>query len=335
MQQYCETIPNGTPKYTPLNGAGLNFLNTEKSLIICADDFALSAPVSEAITQLAGAGRISATSVMSLSPYWRGHAEALRVHSSRVDVGLHLDLTSEFARTEGYGESLNQVLLKSFTTGYPDGLLDAVIESQLDKFEAVWGAPPDHIDGHQHIHQFPGIRSRLVRILLNRYADKKMRPWLRVSKVRPNDFKSNVISLTGAERLRALLEASSFNFSPVLLGVYGFNQTQIQYRAGFKQWLSVAAKLDLARLWETAKPHEVGANEEQEQQEGQSSKLKGSILLPPSVMCHPSTLALEGDPIGRARSAEFAYLSSKDFENDLAQSTLTLVRASSFIQKNK
>jgi len=300
---------NGTPKYTPRNGAGLNFLNLEKSLIICADDFALNDSVSDAIAQLARAGRISATSVLSLSPLWPNHALRLKDQRGLVDVGLHLDLTSEFARAAGYGASLGQVMLRSFGLGYHSTKLDSVIESQLDRFESIWGGPPEHIDGHQHIHQFPGIRSCLLRVLRARYSSLNERPWVRVSQVRPAHLKSRVISLTGAQRLKEMLVAEGFNLSPLLLGVYGFNLNQPQYRAAFNEWLNLIQQMQ-------ATDQDLNAHK-----------------LPPTIMCHPGMQAQVGDAIGSARCVEFEYLSSETFRNDLSAASLRLVRGSECIRK--
>ena len=84
-----------------------------KSVVLCADDFALSAPVSEAIVQLAQAHRISATSAMVLSPRWMEDAARLKTLRGQIDVGLHLDWTSEFAVRQGHGHSLGQTMLRS------------------------------------------------------------------------------------------------------------------------------------------------------------------------------------------------------------------------------
>ncbi len=324
MQQYCETILNGTPKYTPLNGAGLKFLNLEKSLIICADDFALNDAVSDAIISLASKGRISATSALTLSPFWPAHARQLKAQGNLcLDVGLHLDLTSEFARDAGYGADLNQVLLKAVGFGYHSSSMDSIIASQLDRFESVWGAPPDHIDGHQHIHQFAGIRNSLIRVLRTRYPSTNTRPWVRVSNVRPINVKSSVISLTGAKRLRGLLENDGINFSPVLLGVYGFNLNKDKYRAAFLPWLNLVDGIEESRLMQVTR-HKYLMIE---------LNKPTSTALPPTIMCHPSMLAQEGDSIGQARTEEFAYFDSEAFKGDLSASLLTLVRGTQFIQK--
>jgi predicted glycoside hydrolase/deacetylase ChbG (UPF0249 family) len=56
------------------------------------------------------------------------------------------------------------------------GLLDRreikdEIERQLDRFELGLHAPPDHIDGHQHVHVLPGIRNVLLDTVRRRYPN--------------------------------------------------------------------------------------------------------------------------------------------------------------------
>ncbi|MEO7954299.1 MAG: ChbG/HpnK family deacetylase, partial [Polaromonas sp.] len=125
-----------------------------KRLILCADDFALNAPVSEGIAALARAGRLSATSAMVLSPRWAADAALLRELRGQIDIGLHLDWTSGFARAAGHGMSLSAAMLKAVLGGFDQAAARTVIARQLDAFESVWQAPPDHIDGHQHVQQF-------------------------------------------------------------------------------------------------------------------------------------------------------------------------------------
>jgi len=77
-------------------------LSTASSVIICADDFAISPEVSEGIALLAEQSCISATSVMSLSPHWPAVSTFLPKVKNKIDVGLHFDLTSEFSIRSGY-----------------------------------------------------------------------------------------------------------------------------------------------------------------------------------------------------------------------------------------
>ena len=76
------------------------------TVTLCADDYAVHACASQGIVALARQQRLSATSVMSLSPRWTADAPALREPKGPVSVGLHLDWTSDFARTARPGQSL-------------------------------------------------------------------------------------------------------------------------------------------------------------------------------------------------------------------------------------
>src|SRR5512133_4208043 len=141
-----------------------------KGLILCADDFAVNAGASRGIAKLAAMGRISATSVLVLSPRWEQDVALLQDLRGRIDVGLHLDWTSDFALAAGHGLSLGAAMRQAVFGGFDQTAACVVIERQLDAFEAQWQAPPDYVDGHQHVQQFAGIRQALVQVLSRRYA---------------------------------------------------------------------------------------------------------------------------------------------------------------------
>ncbi len=172
-----------------------------KRVVLCADDYALNASVSQGIVNLARTKRLSATSVMTLSPRWSDDAPALRELRGVIDVGLHLDWTSEFAQQAGHGNSLGAVMWQSLRGALHAGAVREAIERQLDAFELHWQAAPDHVDGHQHVQQFSGVREVLVEVLQKRYGLKAHRPWLRVSKVAQSDVKSHIITWMGASSL--------------------------------------------------------------------------------------------------------------------------------------
>jgi len=165
-----------------------------KPLVLCADDYAQEAGVSHAIVQLARQGRLSATSAMVLSPRWRQDAAPLAELRERLDVGLHLDWTSPYAQAAGHGLTLARAMRRALMGGFEQSGARTVIERQLDLFEAHWQAAPDHVDGHQHVQQFAGIREPLVELLARRYGMKK--PWLRLSRapLGQRDLKSRVIA---------------------------------------------------------------------------------------------------------------------------------------------
>ena len=108
-----------------------------KPLVLCADDYAQHAGVTQAVLALARQGRLTATSAMVLSPRWRADAAPLRELRARLDVGLHLDFTSDFAIAAGHGLSLGAALRRALLGGFDAEAARGVIERQLDAFAHV------------------------------------------------------------------------------------------------------------------------------------------------------------------------------------------------------
>ena len=264
----------------------------QKPIVMCADDYALNDSVSQGILALAKQARLSATSVMALSPLWQQLAPALRELQGTIDVGLHLDWTSEFAQQAGWGQGLAAVMWRSLSGGLDAPRVREAIERQFDAFETVWQAPPDHVDGHQHIQQFDGLREVLCEVLLRRYGQSKQKPWLRISQTHKAGFKGALISWMGANSLSDWANAQNWPFVSPLLGVYGFDGTMDNYARRMQGWLADAAHLETTAL----------------------------------IMCHPALQGEQGDAIGSARANEFAYLSSDEFVAHLNQAQVQLVR---------
>lgn len=267
-------------------------LNT-KSVVLCADDYALNASVSQGIVALSRLSRLSATSVMSLSPRWGEDAAALREVRDRLDVGVHLDWTSSFAVDAGHGDGLAVVMARAALRLYKLKTIEDEIERQLDAFETQWGTVPDHIDGHQHIQQFPVFRDALGRVLARRYASAPQRPWLRVSEVAQPELKAKIISAMGAQALKTWAKAQVWPMVSPLLGAYEFDGDLAGYAAHMQAWLRDVPSSPCAL-----------------------------------IMCHPAVSAQVDDAIGDARKREFAYLASSDFLQHLADAQVRLVRGS-------
>jgi predicted glycoside hydrolase/deacetylase ChbG (UPF0249 family)/putative flippase GtrA len=152
-------------------------------IILCADDYAMTEGISRAVGELAAAKRLSATSVMVNLAHWPAAAPRLRAHRGHLSIGLHLNLTlgpplgpmprlAPAGRLPGAGSLVARALC---------GLLDGEevrgeIERQLDRFETGLQFPPDHIDGHQHVHVLPKVRTALLRAARRRYPTRPQRP---------------------------------------------------------------------------------------------------------------------------------------------------------------
>ena len=263
-----------------------------KHITLCADDFALHPAVDAAVVTLAQAGRVSATSCMTTAPRWPQAAQLLAPLRPALQVGLHWNLT------EGHGQpalSLVQVLMRAYSGRISATTAADSLQRQLDAFEQHTGTPPDFIDGHQHIHQLPGLRTALLQVLRQRYgADARkasQAPWVRSTL--PAQWginKAAVLALLGGYRLHQLLGRTGLRHNPQFAGVYGFDAaTPAAYGAHMAAWLRSAPS--------------------------------GTLL-----MCHPANAAVPGDAISAQRAIEYAYLASPAFGQLLRSSQAVVVQ---------
>ena len=265
------------------------------SLVVCADDYALNPGVSRGIVDLAERGRISATSAMVLSPHWPEHAPWLRDLRDRISVGLHLDWTSPWAHRAGHGTSLGALMVRSLVRGVDVRDIRRCMEDQMDRFEQAWQAPPDHIDGHQHLQQFPVFRDALMEVLQARYPHA--RPWVRVSCPVPADrgLKPWLIGRMGAQALMHLADQAGVPHSQALVGITDFQGDAQAWLAQARTWL------------------------------GWASNRSGVVM-----MCHPGWLQEDArDPIAAARAREQEALAGPQWPALLQQLGWELVRTPS------
>lgn len=143
-----------------------------KSLVLCADDFGLSAYINEGILQLLEQQRLSAVSCMTELPDWHASAKALLPYQQQAAIGLHFNLTESTRAVP-----LGKLMLQALTGRIDRDWIKAELNRQLDDFESTLGVAPDFIDGHQHVHIFSGVREVLAEVLVQRYPVQ--RPWVR------------------------------------------------------------------------------------------------------------------------------------------------------------
>jgi predicted glycoside hydrolase/deacetylase ChbG (UPF0249 family) len=179
-------------------------MNEHGMLTLCADDYALTDGISRAIGELAAARRLSATSVMVTMPHWPAASARLRVHRGHLAIGLHLNLTlgrplgiMPRLAPNGTFPSRNKLMALTLL-----GIADSVevgeeIGRQLDVFEQNLGFPPDHIDGHEHVHVLSGVRQPLLEAASRRYP--RIKPLIRD----PSDRPRSILARAGSPRLKA------------------------------------------------------------------------------------------------------------------------------------
>lgn len=271
---------------------------TRRRIAICADDFGSHASVDEAVLLLAEHGRVTATSCMVGGPSWPRGCLPLRdaAAAGQLDAGLHLDLT-QFPANASLQRPLREWMVRTFTGQVDRSAVTSEIRSQLDRFEQAMGQPPAHVDGHEHVHQFPVVRDVLMDVLLERYGTTSPRPWLRCTRrAGAAGFKAWVIEHTGAKALGQLSRRHGFPQNRALLGVYDFTGGARRYRELLLDWVLHSHAADL-------------------------------------LMCHPASLPGTGDAISSARVDEYEVLRAPSFEADLREAGIDVVRMSQILRE--
>ena len=275
------------------------------AIVVCADDYGLAEGVSGAIAELIMARRLSATSCMVTRPGWRNAAAALRVVVAHApaDVGLHLTLTDHAPLSAAARRALGQrmpalgaLLPRALLRRLPAAALRDEVRAQFDRFEEEWGAPPDYVDGHQHVHLLPGVREAVVDEVLRRATPGRM--WVRDCVEAPAAIvqrgvgatKAAVLDLLGM-RLRSLLRAAGIPANQGFSGLHDFTATT-PFGARMRRFLAHPG------------PH-------------------------PLVHVHPGRVDAElraCDSLTDPRERELAYLASAEFAADLAAAGLRPAR---------
>ncbi len=158
----------------------------QTGVVLCADDFAMTNGISQSIIELAEAGCLSATSAMTTSAHWPSHASWLARARGRMATGLHFNLTlgrplgamAQLAPS-GTFPSIGPLTARALVGAITRDEIAAEFARQLASFEAELGLPPDHIDGHQHVHVLPIVRHAILDVLAARYSPGHRRPLLR------------------------------------------------------------------------------------------------------------------------------------------------------------
>jgi chitin disaccharide deacetylase len=270
-------------------------------MALCADDYAISAGVSRGICELMAQNRLFSTSCLTVSRFWPEHASWLAPYAERCSIGIHLALThftplapaNSLARN-GRFPGLRRILVGALTRQLPRADIRDELRRQFDAFEQAMGRPPDYVDGHHHVHQFPVIRDIVIELTHARTASRCLRlsdePLPDVWKRDVTRKRAAVISLLGLGCRRKARRAG-LRMNQRFAGVYDFSPSFV-YRDVFRKYVA-----------------------------GSPNGL--------AVMCHPGHVdddvsALDSTVDSRPR--ELAYLAGPEFPNDLSAAGLRQVK---------
>src|SRR5580765_3571851 len=117
-----------------------------RTLVVNADDLGLDAGVDRGIAVAHERGIVTSASLMVRAPHAREAVAWARAHP-RLSVGLHVDL-GEWRYTGGLWVAAYEVV-----PGDDADAVAAEVAAQLERFEALTGRAPTHLDSHQHVHR--------------------------------------------------------------------------------------------------------------------------------------------------------------------------------------
>jgi len=124
-------------------------------MIICADDFGMTADINYATAELVRIGRVNAVSCMVNALFFSA-GELSRLGS--VDLGLHFTL----AETP---QEFRRLVVRAYARRLSRRKIYDELAAQYDRFQQITGHPPDFIDGHLHVQQLPVIRDAVIEFI--------------------------------------------------------------------------------------------------------------------------------------------------------------------------
>jgi len=213
-------------------------------MIVCADDFGLAGDINRAVINLVERGRISAVSCMvALAHFDRVAFSDLWKHKEKVDVGLHLTLTDispvygrsgvkSLLHPSGVLHSMDSLLRRGLWGAVNPDDVAREVRSQYDCFMKYAGCPPDYLDSHLHVHQFPGVREGVLQFLdtldpvTGPYVRNSAMSFWKITRQGVSPLKCMTIGFFG-NRFRKALEKRGFKTNSGFAGIYAYDQ----YRA--------------------------------------------------------------------------------------------------------
>lgn len=263
-----------------------------KRVVVCGDDFGMNADIDEGMIALAAMGRLSAVSCLAQGPTLA--ANAPRLAALDADIGLHINFTESMGAGDADLPSLSRLILRAYARRLDAAWVDQRLTRQFDAFEAAFGRAPDYVDGHQHVHQLPIIRERLLHLLKRRYGAST--PWLRQTAPGAlcgiplkESVKARIIGALGAAELGRQARQAGLRTNRRMLGVYSFEGGKRRYADLLQNWLFNAQDGDL-------------------------------------LMCHPAKDSSGGSAMARQRRAEYDVLASPKLGDWLAANGVRIAR---------
>lgn len=236
---------------------------------------------------------------MAISRWWPRNAPGLLAFAPQVDIGLHLTLTrlpplGKMPRLAPTGElpAFSKLLWLLGSGQICTNEIRDELSRQLDAFEGKMGFLPAFLDGHEHVHQLPVIRSLVLSLLRERFAGSPAYVRVaadslpRILRRRTGVFRELAIA-SGALGFRNRARRTQVSFNVAFAGIYNF-KGRTPYGELFERFLDSAPD--------------------------------GTLLI-----CHPG-YAEAADELSDRRVEEYQFLKSQAFSDSLVRHRARLVR---------
>jgi predicted glycoside hydrolase/deacetylase ChbG (UPF0249 family) len=274
----------------------------QRRISLCADDYGMAEGVNRAIRDLIAGRRLSATSVMVVTPaFTRTEIDALKAAVAAAPgfaIGLHVTLTAPFHpltmpfRPLKGGEflKLGRFLQLAVLRRLDAEILRAEIAAQIKAFTDMVGRPPEYVDGHQHVQLFPQVREAFVAAVKEHAPNAWVRQCGRggIRPARFRDAKALMLDVL-SKGFREIAGRAGLTFNPAFAGAYHFSK-----------------KADFPKLFERF-----------------LQRLPDGGL----IMCHPAFVdqtLISLDPLTDQRKNEYDWLMSDNFPKLLSAHNVTL-----------
>jgi predicted glycoside hydrolase/deacetylase ChbG (UPF0249 family) len=145
-----------------------------RALIVNADDFGRSPGINRGIIDAHLGGIVTSTTLMVNLP-WSEDAAALLQGAPSLAVGLHLNLcygppvssaVPSLLGRDGVNFERDEAQLRIAMRSED---VAREIAAQLERFVALTGRQPDHIDSHRHLHLWPYVSAPLIQVATERH----------------------------------------------------------------------------------------------------------------------------------------------------------------------
>lgn len=272
----------------------------QRRIWLCADDYGLSPGVNRGIRDLIARRRLNATSLMVVGPAVdHDEIEALKAVAAgnpACAIGLHAvmtapfhPLTMPFKPLEGsLFPPLAGMLRRSIASKLDGEMIAAEFAAQIAAFRTLMGRAPDYVDGHQHVHIFPQIRTAFLAAVAHHAPGAWVRQCGRAHGRRPGSPKALLLDVLSRKFRRKAAQAG-VSFNPGFAGAYDFTR-QPEFGPLMESFLD-----DLP---------------------------DGGL-----VMCHPGfvdDVLISLDPLAGQREREYAYLAGDEFIAMLSRNGVAL-----------